>query len=64
MSDADQKPRRGLPVTIFVRRDRDHASGAESFSAADTLDTFDDGDRVAVYRRADVKTLRVTRKLQ
>lgn len=64
MSDVEQKTRRGLPVTIFVRRVRDRNSGDEYFTAAETLDEFDDRDVVGIYRRTEVKTMRVTRKLQ
>jgi len=63
-AEADPKRRRGLPIEIFVRRDRDRASGDEYFTAAETLDGFEDRDVVGVYRRTEVKTLRVTRKLQ
>jgi hypothetical protein len=64
MSDANQKTRRGLPATIFVRRDRDRVSGDECFTAGDTVDTFSDRDVVGIYRRVEIKTLRVTRRLQ
>lgn len=64
MRDADPKKRRGLPATIFVRRDRDRVSGDEFFTAGDTVDTFSDRDVVGIYRRVEIKTLRVTRRLQ